>query len=156
VTHEHQEYYEVKIMEFTGKFAKEVSTLAIETLNRVFAGNGYDITVTNGGGNYAPLEFKMKLNLALSNGYGETQARADYKQYADIYQLPLEMLGSTFNYNGKFFTVTGLLPNRRKNDIQIENSNGKRFVAPHESVVRAYQHHVADKVVDAHLNKVSV
>ena len=124
-------------MEFTGKFAKEVSTLAIETLNKVFADKGYDITVTNGGGNYAPLEFKLKLKLALSNADGTTQAQTDYKLYADLYQLPLEMLGSTFNYNGKFFTVTGLLPNRRKNDIQIENANGKTFIAPHESVVRA-------------------
>ena len=143
-------------MEFTGKFTKEVSTLAIETLNKVFADKGYDITVTNGGGNYAPLEFKLKLKLALSNADGTTQAQTDYKLYADLYQLPLEMLGSTFNYNGKFFTVTGLLPNRRKNDIQIENSNGKTFIAPHESVVRAYQRHVADKVVDAHLDKVGV
>jgi len=130
-------------MEFTGKFAKEVSTLAIDTLNRVFAEKGYDITVTNGGGNYAPREFKMKLKLALSNEDGETQAQTDYKLYADLYQLPLEMLGSTFNYNGKFFTVTGLLPNRRKNDIQIENTNGKTFIAPHESVVRAYKLHTA-------------
>tara|TARA_Y100000310_G_scaffold281288_1_gene301670 strand:+ start:910 stop:1344 length:435 start_codon:yes stop_codon:yes gene_type:complete len=130
-------------MEFTGKFAKEVSTLAIDTLNRVFAEKGYDITVTNGGGNYAPREFKMKLKLALSNEDGETQAQSDYKRYADLYQLPLEMLGSTFNYNGKFFTVTGLLPNRRKNDIQIENTNGKTFIAPHESVVRAYKLHTA-------------
>ena len=130
-------------MEFTVKFAKEVSTLAIDTLNRVFAEKGYDITVTNGGGNYAPREFKMKLKLALSNEDGETQAQSDYKRYADLYQLPLEMLGSTFNYNGKFFTVTGLLPNRRKNDIQIENSNGKTFIAPHESVIRAYKLHTA-------------
>ena len=130
-------------MEFTGKFAKEVSTLAIETLNKVFADKGYDITVTNGGGNYAPREFKMKLKLALSNEDGETQAQTDYKLYADLYQLPLEMLGSTFNYNGKFFTVTGLLPNRRKNDIQIENTNGKTFIAPHESVIRAYKLHTA-------------
>ena len=135
-------------MEFTGKFAKEVSTLAIDTLNKVFAEKGYDITVTNGGGNYAPREFKMKLKLALSNEDGETQAQTDYKLYADLYQLPLEMLGSTFNYNGKFFTVTGLLPNRRKNDIQIENTNGKTFIAPHESVVRAYKLHTAKAQFD--------
>ena len=130
-------------MEFTGKFAKEISTLSIETLNKVFADKGYDITVTNGGGNYAPLQFTMKLKLSVSSEDGETQAQSDYKRYADLYQLPLEMLGSTFNYNGKFFTVTGLLPNRRKNDIQIENSNGKTFIAPHESVVRAYKLHTA-------------
>ena len=143
-------------MEFTGKFTKEVSTLAIETLNKVFVDKGYDITVTNGGGNYAPLEFKLKLKLALNNGDGETQAQTDYKLYANLYELPLEMLNSTFTFNRKVFTVTGFLPNRRKNDIQIENSNGKTFIAPHESVVRAYQRHVADKVVDAHLDKVGV
>jgi hypothetical protein len=130
-------------MEFTGKFAKEVSTLAIDTLNKVFAEKGYDITVTNGGGNYAPLQFTMKLKLATSSGDGKTQAQSDYTQYADIYNLPLEMLGSTFKYNGKFFTVVGLLPNRRKNDIQIENANGKTFIAPHESVVSAYKIHTA-------------
>jgi hypothetical protein len=135
-------------MEFTGKFAKEVSTLVIDTLNKVFAEKGYDITVTNGGGNYAPLEFKLKLKLALSNADGTTQAHSDYTRYADIYNLPLEMLGSTFKYNGKFFTVTGLLPNRRKNDIQIENANGKTFIAPHESVVRAYKLHTAKAQFD--------
>ena len=54
-------------MEFTGKFAKEISTLSIETLNKVFADKGYDITVTNGGGNYAPLQFTMKLKLSVSS-----------------------------------------------------------------------------------------
>ena len=130
-------------MDFTGKLAKEVSTLAIDTLNKVFAEKGYDITVSNGGGNYAPLQFNMKLTLSVASADGDSQAQADYKQYADLYQLPLEMLGATFNYNGKFFTVTGLLPNRRKNDIQIENTNGKTFIAPHESVIRAYKLHTA-------------
>ena len=135
-------------MEFTGKFTKEVSTLAIETLNKVFVDKGYDITVTNGGGNYAPLEFKLKLKLALNNGDGETQAQTDYKLYANLYELPLEMLNSTFTFNRKVFTVTGFLPNRRKNDIQIENSNGKTFIAPHESVVRAYKLHMAKAQFD--------
>ena len=125
-------------MEFTGKFAKEVSTLAIETLNKVFADKGYDITVTNGGGNYAPLEFKMKLNLALSNGNGETQAQFDYKQYAKLYDLPLEMLGASVKFNGKVFTVTGFLPNRPKRNIQIEDTKGHTFIAPHTQVIRAY------------------
>ena len=126
-------------MEFTGKLAKEVSTLAIDTLNKVFAEKGYDLTVSNGGGNYAPLQFNMKLTLSVASENGESQAQADYKQYADLYQLPLEMLGAKFIFNGKFFTVMGLLPNRRKNDIQIENSKGKTFIAPHEDVVKAFK-----------------
>jgi len=133
-------------MEFTGKFAKEISTLSIETLSEVFAEKGYDITVTNGGGNYEPLQFTLKLKLYLNNANGETQAQVDYKQYANMYNLPMDMLGSTFKYNGKLFTVTGLLPNRRKNDIQIKNANGKTFIAPHLSVVNAYKQHVDTKI----------
>ena len=140
-------------MEFTGKFAKELATIAVQTLNEKYAELGYDVTVSNGGGKYEPQEFAMKLRVATKTEDGETQAQVDYKQYAKLYNLPLEMLGASFNYNGKFFTVTGLLPNRRKNDIQIEDAKGKVFIAPHTSVVRAYE---ADKLVNAHLDKAGV
>jgi len=135
-------------MEFTGKLAKEMATIAVQTLNEKFAELGYDVTLTNGGGKYGPQEFTMKLVVGMKTENGETQAEVDYKQYANLYQLPLDMLGSTFNYNGKFFTVTGLLPNRRKNDIQIEDAKGKTFIAPHESVVRAYKLHTAKSQFD--------
>ena len=133
-------------MEFTGKYAKELATIAVQTLNEKFAELGYDVTVSNGCGKYEPQEFAMKLIVGMKTENGDTQAQVDYKQYAKLYNLPLEMLGASFNYNGKFFTVTGLLPNRRKNDIQIVDAKGKTFIAPHESVVRAYE---ADKLVDS-------
>ena len=138
-------------MEFTGKYAKELATIAVQTLNEKFAELGYDVTVSNGGGKYEPQEFAMKLIVGMKTENGDTQAQVDYKQYAKLYNLPLEMLGASFNYNGKFFTVTGLLPNRRKNDIQIMDAKGKTFIAPHTSVVRAYE---ADKLVEAHVKKV--
>ncbi len=138
-------------MEFTGKYAKELATIAVQTLNEKFAELGYDVTVSNGGGKYEPQEFAMKLIVGRKTENGDTQAQVDYKQYAKLYNLPLEMLGASFNYNGKFFTVTGLLPNRRKNDIQIVDAKGKTFIAPHTSVVRAYE---ADKLVEAHAKKV--
>ena len=138
-------------MEFTGKYAKELATIAVQTLNEKFAELGYDVTVSNGGGKYEPQEFAMKLIVGMKNENGDTQAQVDYKQYAKLYNLPLDMLGASFNYNGKFFTVTGLLPNRRKNDIQIVDAKGKTFIAPHTSVVRAYE---ADKLVEAHVKKV--
>jgi len=138
-------------MEFTGKYAKELATIAVQTLNEKFAELGYDVTVSNGGGKYEPQEFAMKLIVGMKTENGDTQAQVDYKQYAKLYNLPLEMLGASFNYNGKFFTVTGLLPNRRKNDIQIVDAKGKTFIAPHTSVVRAYE---ADKLVEAHVKKV--
>ena len=133
-------------MEFTGKYAKELATIAVQTLNEKFAELGYDVTVSNGGGKYEPQEFAMKVIGGMKNENGDTQAQVDYKLYAKLYSLPLEMLGASFKYNGKVFTVTGLLPNRRKNDIQIVDAKGKTFIATHESVVRAYE---ADKLVDS-------
>ena len=128
-------------MEFTKSKCKEISNISIEAITKAL--EPFGVTVARAGGSYEPLQYTMKIRLSCSNDNGETQAQTDYKTYANLFELPLEMLGTTFKYNGKFFTVTGLLPNRRKNDIQIENANGKTFIAPHESVVRAYKVHTA-------------
>ena len=125
-------------MEFTGKYAKELATIAVQTLNEKFAELGYDVTVTNGGGKYEPQEFAMKLLVATTSEDGETKAQVDYKQYAKLYDLPLEMLGASVKFNGKVFTVTGFLPNRPKRNIQIEDTKGHTFIAPHTQVIRAY------------------
>jgi len=45
----------------------------------------------------------------------------------------------------------GLLPNRRKNDIQIENSKGKVFIAPHEDVVKAFKRSPLFQVTEVEL-----
>ena len=128
-------------MEFTKSKCNEISKISIEAITKAL--EPFGVTVERAGGKYEPLEYTMKIRLSCSNGDGATKAQTDYKTYANLFELPLEMLGTTFKYNGKFFTVTGLLPNRRKNDIQIENANGKTFIAPHESVVRAYKVHTA-------------
>ena len=125
-------------MEFTGKLAKELATIAVQTLNEKFAELGYDVTVTNGGGKYEPQEFAMKLLVATTSENGETKAQVDYKYYAKLYDLPLDMLGASVKFNGKIFTVTGFLPNRPKRNIQIEDTKGHTFIAPHTQVVRAY------------------
>ena len=129
-------------MEFTKATCKEISKVSIDAITKALEPLG--ITVERAGGSYDTLQYTMKLRLSCSNDNGETQAQTDYKKYAKFYDLPIEMLKSTFKYNGKFFTVTGLLPNRPKNDIQIENANGKTFIAPHGSVVRAYKVHTAE------------
>ena len=128
-------------MEFTKSKCNEISKISIEAITKAL--EPFGVTVERAGGKYEPLEYTMKIRLSCSNGDGDTKAQTDYKTYANLFELPLEMLGTTFKYNGKFFTVTGLLPNRRKNDIQIENANGKTFIAPHASVVRAYKLHTA-------------
>ena len=125
-------------MEFTGKFVKELSTIAVQTLTEKFAELGYDVTVRNGGGKYEEYEFAMKLIIATESENGETKAQLDYTQYAKLYDLPLDMLGASVKFNGKVFTVTGFLPNRPKRNIQIEDTKGRTFIAPHTQVIRAY------------------
>lgn len=128
-------------MEFTKSKRDEISKISIDALTKVLEPLG--IKVERAGGSYDTLEYTMKIRLSCSNVDGDTQAQNNYKTYATFYDLPLEMLGTTFKLNGRFFTVTGFLPNRPKNNIQIENAKGKKFIAPHETVVRAYQKHVA-------------
>ena len=131
-------------MEFTKSKCNEISQISIDALTQAL--EQFGVSIERAGGSYEPQQFTMKIRLSCANDNGETQAQTDYKTYAKLFDLPIDMLGSTFNYNGKFFTVTGLLPNRRKNDIQIENAKGKTYVAPHESVVRAYNRHMDKKV----------
>jgi len=128
-------------MEFTKSKCNEISKISIEAITKAL--EPFGVTVARAGGTYEPLQYTMKIRLSCSNDDGDTKAQTDYKTYSKLFDLPLEMLGATFKHNGKFFTVTGLLPNRRKNDIQIENANGKTFIAPHESVVRSYKLHTA-------------
>ena len=128
-------------MEFTKSKCNELSKVSIDAITKAL--EPFGVTVERAGGSYERLQFTMKIRLSCSNDNGDTQAQNDYKTYSKLMtdgQLPIEMLGATFKYHDKFFTVTGYLPNRPKNSIQIENAKGKTFVAPQESVVQAYNH----------------
>jgi len=99
-----------------------------------------EVTVTQKRGTYSSTEFTMKIAFNTKDVDGNNQGEADYKLYADLYELPIEMLGATFPFGSKgtIFTVIGFLPNRPKRNIQIADTNGKEFIAPHTQVIRAY------------------
>jgi len=125
-------------MEFTRDIAREVRT-SIEGVVQEFLDANYpDIKVTRSTAGYNGDKLDVKLQL-FSAVNGETEAEADYKKYAKLYDLPLEMLGARFNFNGTMFTVKGFKPKARKNDIIIVKDNGLQFVAQHRGVVIAYK-----------------
>lgn len=125
-------------MEFTRDIAREVRT-SIEGVVQEFLDANYpDIKVTRSTAGYNGDKLDVKLQL-FSAVNGETEAEADYKKYANLYDLPLEMLGARFNFNGTMFTVKGFKPKARKNDIIIVKDNGLQFVAQHRGVVIAYK-----------------
>ena len=125
-------------MEFTRNIAKEVRTSIVDIVQEFLNANYPDVSITKSTAGYNGDKLDVKLQL-FSSANGETEAEADYKKYADLYQLPLEMLGARFNYNGTMFTVKGFKPKARKNDIIVAKDNGLEFVANHRGVVMAYK-----------------
>jgi len=126
-------------MELTKAKANELGTLAEKAVKDKLHEMGMQYSVKKGSGTFSDLEFTMKLTFAVLGG--ETQQERDYKNYASMFDLPLEMLGSTIaNYGGKSIKVTGLYPSRRKNDLAVTNlADGRELVAPHEQVLRAWR-----------------
>ena len=125
-------------MEFNKTNLKEISKTVIEAVEEALKDSG--ITVTYGGSRYDSLEANLKIKLTTTSDDGLTSAERDFLDYAKFYELDPDMLGKNIKYAGKLFEVTGLHPNRRKNNISIKNvATGKTFIAPHTEVKRAYE-----------------
>lgn len=129
-------------MEFTRNIAKEVRTSIVDVVQEFLNANYPDVSITKSTAGYNGDTLDLKLQL-FSSVNGDTQAEADYKKYANLYDLPLEMLGARFNFSGTMFTVKGFKPKARKNDIIIVKDNGLEFVAQHRGVVMAYKNEVS-------------
>lgn len=125
-------------MEFTRNIAKEVRTSIVDVVQEFLNANYPDVSITKSTAGYNGDKLDVKLQL-FSSINGETEAEADYKNYAKLYDLPLEMLGARFNFNGTMFTVKGFKPKARKNDIILVKDNGLEFVAQHRGVIMAYK-----------------
>ena len=122
---------------FTGDNVRALSTEATEAVKKALA--KYGIAVKYSGGKYGELEFNIKLKLQCESTDGETQAMKDYRRYATAYGLPIEMLGSTISISGEAYEVTGFLPNRRKNNVQLlRKSDGRVQICPHEYAIRIF------------------
>ena len=122
---------------FTGDNVRALSTQATEAVKKALA--KYGIAVKYGGGKFGELEFKIKLTLQCEGTDGETQAMKDYRRYAESRGLPIEMLGATISISGAAYEVTGFLPNRRKNNVQLlRKSDGRVQICPHEFAIRTF------------------
>lgn len=75
---------------------------------------------------YGPSVFSMKIEF-LAPGF--TNAG-----YAPILGLPADIIGKTFRYKTKIFTVKSLNPSKPKNAVTVEDQNGKGFVCSSEQL----------------------
>ena len=94
-------------------------------LNFAFKGGNFDRE-----GKYAVL--KLEVAVVSADGVVVDKARADWNQYAEMYDCVPAWLDKTFVANGNTFKVVGLLTKRRKNCVSIVNQrNGeKRICSP--------------------------
>ena len=94
-------------------------------LNFAFKGGNFDRE-----GKYAVL--KLEIAVVSADGVVVDKARADWNQYAEMYDCNADWLDKTFVANGNTFKVVGLLTKRRKNCVSIVNQrNGeKRICSP--------------------------
>ena len=87
----------------------------------------YGITIVRGGGNYGGLEATLKFLLRTQSETGETQEALDFKQYAELFGVPVAALGQTVRLGRETFKIVGLTPRRRKYPVLIQNVlTGKR------------------------------
>lgn len=114
---------------------KELQIQLRDAINPIL--DEYKLILDKNNASYTDRDIKFTLSLSRTNSLGETKAERDFKLNATLYGLDADKLGTKIDYNGTTYTITGLLPNRRKNNIQLTRvKDGKVFVAPAQSIVR--------------------
>lgn len=90
----------------------------------------YGIEITAGSISYTNEYCTMKITASVISESGEvlTKEKADFKKYAELFDLKPEDLGRTFKLNNSTFEIVGLKPSSRKFPIIGRNvASNKRF-----------------------------
>ena len=90
----------------------------------------YGITMKLGNGHFGGLRGDYKLELTTTGEDGETAERQDFERHASAFGLRPEWYGKTFQGNGFTYTITGILPRKRKMPIAVtrESDGAKRIM----------------------------
>lgn len=92
-------------------------------------GEKYGVSFSTGNARFSPQtsEFKLEVGIMGADGKADTKASSDWKQLAPLYNLPVDALNKTFNFEGRTFTILGLLPKSRRFPVLVRTSAGKDF-----------------------------
>lgn len=121
------------------RFDKHVVKAFISEVNKAIeeVAKKHGVETRYKGGRYDSSTLTAKVEFFIKE-VKEKQNDFEFKNFAKMYGAEPEWLGKTFTDGRKTFKVVGLLPNRRKNCMSIQEvRTGKKFVcAP--SFVRRY------------------
>ena len=120
---------------FNPKTLRDIQNDIVDAISEVESKHG--ITITPHGGTQGNLDAILKFKLSATNEDGENQGALDFKRHANLYGMKPEWLGEEIRHGGKAYTITGFLPNRRKNVVEITNPKDKVYVISAEAIVNA-------------------
>lgn len=109
----------------------------------------HGVVITLGRATFSQTEAKFAMQVAtttaavtaaIADGVQPKDAKAaqDYTNLAGAYGMKAEWLGRAFKRSGRSFTVVGLLPNKRKNNVLIEGTGGGRYIMSPEEVIPGF------------------
>jgi len=98
---------------------RTISDTALKALQAVAAQHG--LTVKAAGGRYEDTRYTARFAFTVNDAQVlETSAKEKWDKWCELLGLKPEDFGKTFTVKGKTYRITGLLPNRDKNSIQLD------------------------------------
>jgi hypothetical protein len=103
-----------------------------QDIETVIAGVGqkYGISIKVGGCRYSPenATFKLELATIANDGTVATREAKDFTEYAELFGLKPEQLGTTIQFRGESYVVRGLAVKSRRFPVLTQRvSDGKFF-----------------------------
>jgi len=88
----------------------------------------YGIKIKYKGGNFSSTTFDMKIQVIIEDSEGRITLpeETNFHIYAGAYGFKNEDLGKIIRHQGKEFKIIGWLPNRRKNNVALQDLTTKR------------------------------
>ena len=115
---------------------RELSSVIQAAIKDVGKQHGVSLTMGNIRFNSDRATFKLEAAVVGDGSVNnETPARLDFVKHAKRYGMDPSWLDKTFRDYSREYTVVGLLPNRRKNNVLVSR-NGKEYIMPAETVIR--------------------
>ena len=79
-------------------------------------------------------KYTVDIRQIAEDGKVQTQERANFSAYADMFGLQPDDLGKTFTSQGRTYTIEGIAPRRPKYPVVAKRDDGKTFKFPAETV----------------------
>ena len=114
-----------------------------EVLDRIFSQHKDDfekagIKVTRGNSSFNEVSATIKVSVLdlVGNGQAVDLGKLKWEKYSDIYGMKKEWYGKSVKMNGRDYTIVGLEPKKRINNVIVECNGKKYLISPEQVTLR--------------------